>query len=93
MEKIKMTQKQMFVGGLLIHYEKGATCYQLIKDYAKELKEQGISIDKINSVNATLASLASKELATKTKVAYNDKMVTNYQATQSLIDLVKESNN
>lgn len=93
MEKIKMTQKQMFVGGLLIRYEKGATCYQLIKDYAKELKEQGISIDKINSVNATLASLASKELATKTKVAYNDKMVTNYQATQSLIDLVKESNN
>lgn len=93
MEKIKMTQKQMFVGGLLIRYEKGATCYQLIKDYAKELKEQGISIDKINSVNATLASLASKELATKTKVAYNDKMVTNYQATQSLIDLLKESNN
>lgn len=93
MEKIKMTQKQMFVGKLLITYEKGATCYQLIKDYAKELKEQGISIDKINSVNATLASLASKELATKTKVAYNDKMVTNYQATQSLIDLAKESNN
>jgi hypothetical protein len=92
MEKIKMTQKQIFVGKLLITYEKGATCYQLIKDYAKELKDNGISIDKINSVNATLASLASKELATKTKVAYNDKMVTNYLATQSLIDLVKESN-
>lgn len=87
-----MTQKQIFVGKLLITYEKGATCYQLIKDYSKELKDNGISIDKINSVNATLASLASKELATKTKVAYNDKMVTNYQATQSLIDLVKESN-
>ena len=92
MEKIKMTQKQIFVGKLLITYEKGATCYQLIKDYAKELKDNRISIDKINSVNATLASLASKELATKTKVAYNDKMVTNYQATQSLIDLLKESN-
>ena len=87
-----MTQKQIFVGKLLITYQKGATCYQLIKDYAKELKDNGISIDKINSVNATLASLASKELATKTKVAYNDKMVTNYQATQSLIDLIKESN-
>lgn len=87
-----MTQKQIFVGKLLITYEKGATCYQLIKDFSKELKDNGISIDKINSVNATLASLASKELATKTKVAYNDKMVTNYQATQSLIDLVKESN-
>lgn len=92
MEKIKMTQKQIFIGGLLIRYENGATCYQLIKDYAEDLKKQGISIDKINSVNATLASLASKELATKTKVAYNDKMVTNYKATQSLIDLVKESN-
>ena len=92
MEKIKMTQKQIFVGKLLITYEKGATCYQLIKDYAKDLKDNGISIDKINSVNATLASLASKELATKTKVAYNDKMVTNYQATQMLIDLIKESN-
>ena len=87
-----MTQKQIFVGKLLITYEKGATCYQLIKDYAKDLKDNGISIDKINSVNATLASLASKELATKTKVAYNDKMVTNYQATQMLIDLIKESN-
>lgn len=92
MEKIKMTQKQIFIGKLLLTYENGATCYQMIKDYAKDLKDNGISIDKINSVNATLASLASKELATKTKVAYNDKMVTNYQATQSLIDLIKESN-
>ena len=92
MEKIKMTQKQIFVGGLLATYEKGATCYDLIKDYSEDLKKQGISIDKINSVNATLASIASKELATKTKVARNDKMVTNYQATQMLIDLLKESN-
>ena len=91
MEKIKLTQKQIFVGGLLATYEKGATCYDLIKDYSEDLKKQGISIDKINSVNATLASIASKELATKTKVARNDKMVTNYQATQMLIDLLKES--
>lgn len=92
MEKIKLTQKQIFVGGLLATYEKGATCYDLIKDYSEDLKKQGISIDKINSVNATLASIASKELATKTKVARNDKMVTNYQATPMLIDLLKESN-
>lgn len=92
MEKIKLTQKQIFIGGLLATYEKGATCYDLIKDYSEDLKKQGISIDKINSVNATLASIASKELATKTKVARNDKMVTNYQATQMLIDLLKESN-
>lgn len=92
MEKIKMTQKQIFVGGLLAKYENGCTCYDLIKDYANDLQKQGISIDKINSVNATLASIASKELATKTKVARNDKMVTNYKATQSLIDLLEESN-
>ena len=92
MEKIKLTQKQIFVGGLLATNEKGATCYDRIKDYSEDLKKQGISIDKINSVNATLASIASKELATKTKVARNDKMVTNYKATQMLIDLLKESN-
>ena len=90
--EIKMTQKQLFVGGLLATYKKGATCYDIIKDYGNELKSQNISIDKINSVNATLASLASKELATKTKVAYNDKMVTNYQATQKLVDLINSTN-
>lgn len=90
--EIKMTQKQIFVGGLLATYEKGATCYDIIKDYGNELKSQNISIDKINSVNATLASLASKELATKTKVARLDKMVTNYQATQKLVDLINSTN-
>lgn len=75
----KLTEKQEFIKGLLANYEKGATCYQIIKDYAKELQEKNIDITKINSVNATLASLATKGLVTKTKVAYNDKMVTNYQ--------------
>ena len=92
-DKMKLTEKQTFIKDLLSHYEKGATCYDIIKDYSNELKGQNISIDKINSVNATLASLASKELATKSKVARLDKMVTLYQATQKLIDLVKESNN
>lgn len=92
MEKKSLTQKQIFIGKLLLTYENGATCYQIIKDYAKDLKDNGFSIDRINGVNATLASIASKEFATKTKVAYNDKMVTNYKATQSLIDLMKESN-
>lgn len=77
-DKMKLTEKQTFIKDLLSHYEKGATCYDIIKDYGNELKSQNISIDKINSVNATLASLASKELATKTKVARLDKMVTLY---------------
>lgn len=92
MKNTKLTQKQLFVGGLLInHLEKGITCYEFIKLYEKDLKGQAIDTSKINSVNATLASLASKELATKTKVAYNDKMATNYKPSQALVDLLKES--
>lgn len=92
MKDIKLTQKQLFIGGLLVnHLEKGITCYEFIKTYEKDLKSQAIDTTKINSVNATLASLASRELATKTKVAYNDKMATNYKPSQTLIDLVKES--
>lgn len=89
---MKMTQKQLFIGGLLVnHLEKGVNVYEFIKLYEKELKEQNIDTLKINSVNATLASLATKECATKTKVAYNDKMVTNYKPTQLLIDFVKDN--
>lgn len=79
MENVKLTEKQVFIKDLLKNYEKGATCYELIKDYAKDLKEKGISIDKINSVNATLASLATKGLVSKSKIAYNDKMATLYK--------------
>lgn len=77
-DKMKLTEKQTFIKDLLSHYEKGATCYDIIKDYSKELIEKGIDAKKINSVNATLASLATKELVIKSKVAYNDKMVTLY---------------
>ena len=93
MEKIKVTQKQIFIGSLLATYEKGATCYDIIENHSEELKKQGISIEKINSVNATLASLASKGLVTKEKVARKDKIVTLYKFTQKLLDLLKESNN
>ena len=85
-----MTQKQLFVGGLLATYEKGATCYDIIKDYGNELKGQNISIDKINSVNATLASLVSKEYFTKSKQQYGTgesaKILTFYKPTQKLFD-------
>lgn len=75
---MKLTEKQIFIKDLLSHYKKGATCYDIIKDYSKELIEKGIDTKKINSVNATLASLATKELVTKSKIAYNEKMVTLY---------------
>lgn len=85
--EMKLTTKQIFVGGLLIDFynkndKKGCTCYQIIKDYEKELKTQSIDTQKINSVNATLASLATKELVVKSKVAYNDKMLTCYTPTE-----------
>ena len=35
----KLTDKQEFIKGLLAHYEKGATCYQIIKDFKKDLEE------------------------------------------------------
>ena len=75
---MKMTQKQIFIGGLLLNH-----------------KEKGLNIDtqKINSVNATLASLATKELATKTKVAYNEKMVTNYKPTDLLDKVINTKEN
>lgn len=90
MEK-KLTTKQLFIGGLLVksynETEKGLNVYEFIKTYEKDLKSQNIDTQKINSVNATLASLASKELVTKTKVAYNDKMVTLYTPNKELVDL------
>lgn len=96
---MKLTEKQLFIGALLVSIykstEKGATCYQVIKDFKKELEEKKIDTSKINSVNATLASLATKELVTKTKVAYNDKMVTCYTLTEKGLELLtpKKENN
>lgn len=88
---MKMTQKQLFIGGLLLnHKENGINVYEFIKTYKKELEEQKIDTTKINSVNATLASLASKELATKKKMAYNDKMVTTYTPTDLLDKIINK---
>ena len=64
-DKMKMTQKQILLGEILATYEEGATCYQIIEENATTLKENSINIDKINSVNATLASLVTKGLADK----------------------------
>ena len=78
-KELKLTSKQEFILNILSNYKDGATCYQLIKDYSNELHEKNIDTSKINSVNATLASLATKGLVNKTKIAYNDKMLTCYK--------------
>jgi hypothetical protein len=91
----KLTEKQLFIGGLLVKYqnkELGVNVYELIKDNTKELQKANIDTTKINSANATLASLAMKGLATKQKSAYNEKMVTYYKATNELIEIINKGN-
>ena len=91
---MKMTQKQIFIGGLLLnHKEKGITVYEFIKTYKKDLEKHNIDTNKINSVNATLASLSSKELASKKKIAYNDKMATNYKPLELLDKVINKEEN
>ena len=91
----KITEKQLFIGGLLVKYQNkglGVNVYELIKYNAKELQKANIDTTKINSANATLASLAMKGLATKQKSAYNEKMVTYYKPTNELIEIVNKNN-
>ena len=47
---MKMTQKQIFIGGLLLnHKEKGLNVYEFIKTYKKDLEKQNIDTQKIQS--------------------------------------------
>lgn len=75
---VTLTLKSKTIFGYLKTFETGATCYELIEKFAKELTEKGYNIAKINSVNAILASLATKGLVEKSKVVYNGKLVTKY---------------
>ena len=96
MEKKSLTQKQLFIGGLLALYENGATCYQIMIDHKEALNKQGIGTERPNATNATLASIVGKGYATKDNLGginpNNKKQCTLYKANQELIDLLKESN-
>lgn len=87
---MKLTEKQLFIGGLLVNHLEGLVVYEFIETYKNELIEKGIDTQKINSVNATLASLASetKQLVKKDKKEYNEKFLTLYKPTQKLIDII-----
>lgn len=88
---MKMTQKQLFALGLVAQEEKGINAYVAIEKYATQLKNNNIDTQKINSINATFASLASKGLVEKDKRVYNDKLVTFYTITEKgLANLNKE---
>lgn len=88
---MKMTQKQLFALGLVAQEEKGINAYVAIEKYATQLKNNNIDTQKINSINATFASLASKGLVEKDKRVYKDKLVTYYVITEKgLANLNKE---
>lgn len=87
----KITQKQLFALGLVAQEEKGINAYVAIEKYATQLKNNNIDTQKINSINATFASLASKGLVEKDKRVYNDKLITFYTITEKgLANLNKE---
>ena len=88
-DSLKLTDKQTLVSKMVITYSNGVNVYELLQDHKEDLQKVGIKTDKINSANATLSSLASKGLVIKSKVAYNNKMVTNYKATDTLIKMFK----
>lgn len=90
--KKALTEKQQLIGKILIKYNTSINVYQFISENKQELQQHNISTEKINSVNATLASIVSKDFATKEKKAYNDKVVTYYKANDNLINLLKENN-
>lgn len=90
----KMTQKQIFALGLVALEEKGINAYVAIEKFATQLKNNNIDTQKINSINATFASLASKGLVNKEKRVYKDKLVTYYVITEKgLANLNKEEEN
>lgn len=90
----KMTQKQFFALGLVALEDNGINAYVAIEKYATQLKNNNIDTQKINSINATFASLASKGLVEKDKRVYNDRLVTFYTITEKgLANLNKEEEN
>lgn len=91
--KKELTKKLELIGGLLVKCDKSITCYEFIDKFKKELIDNQISIDKINSVNASLSALALKGYATKNKGLYNEKIATYYLASTSLVEYVNSLEN
>lgn len=94
MENIKLTQKQ--INGLILIDKVGRPiCSQeLLDKYSNDLQEKGFDKEKINSINATEASNATKGLLLKEKKVYKDKLCTFYSLTElgrQVLDNLKES--
>ena len=92
MNNSKITDKQK-KGLILLDMVGKAICSQELLDTKKDLlKEQGFDTEKVNAINATLASLVTKELVTKDKKQYKDKLLTYYSLTESGKSYLKENN-
>lgn len=85
---MKLTTKQLLIANLLKGYKDGVTCYQLIEDNKDTLTKNNIDVVKINSVNATLASLATKQLVSKKRIAYKEKIATRYTIGKELLQFI-----
>lgn len=94
---MKLTEKQKFILGLLVAWfeenQRPIVCKEFIKIHVNALKSQGIDTSKINSTNATLASLATKELVEKGKEVYQDNLFVSYKPTQKGLDFIKNLQN
>jgi arsenate reductase-like glutaredoxin family protein len=87
---MKLTQKTSCIVDLLSRENDFITVYELIEKYPTELKNAGISIDKINSANSSLSSTTLKEIITKSKKQIKDKLVTSYKLVENYKDLVSK---
>ena len=91
MEKTTLKGKQA-KGLILLGIVNKPICSQELLDTKKDLlKEQGFDTEKVNSINATLASLVSKDLVLKEKKLYKDKLLTFYSLTESGKTYLKEN--
>lgn len=74
-------------------FNKSICCQDLLDNHKQLVKEQEFDIEKSNALNATLASLVNKELATKEKKQYKDKILTHYAITEKGLALISEEEN
>lgn len=93
---VKLTEKQIFIGGLFVkHYKNtgtGACGAEIQEEFKEELQKKGI--DTANKLIATISSLASenKNFFVKTKKMYKEKMLTCFTPNEKALETFKTDN-
>ena len=90
-KKVALTEKQIKGLEILKIVNKQVCSEELRTQFANLLKERNFDTEKVNSINATLASLVSKGFVDKEPMAYNKKMLTHYSINEK--GLQKLNNN